>query len=78
MCLVHFFLLFWIGEDWISCYKINESENDFMKKNKKLYDYEFLFWYCKTQRTNENILIFQPYVGLTSSSSTTMWSPWRI
>jgi hypothetical protein len=39
-----FSLLVLIGEDWISCYKINESENDFMKKNKKLYDYEFLFW----------------------------------
>ncbi len=46
-----------------------------MEKKKKLYDYEFFLRYCKTQRTNENILIFQPYVSLTSSSGTTMWSP---
>jgi hypothetical protein len=31
---------------------------------KILYDCGILFWYCRIQRTNENILIFQPYVSL--------------
>jgi len=73
-----FSLLFLIVEDWISCYKINETENDFMKKKKSYMTMKFFWDIVRLKRTNENILIFQPYVGLTSSSGTTMWSPWRI
>ncbi len=38
------FLTFSKGEDWISCSKIIENENDFLKI---LYDHGFLF--CKIQ-----------------------------
>jgi hypothetical protein len=31
---------------------------------KILYDCGILFWYCRIQKTNENISIFQPYVNL--------------
>jgi hypothetical protein len=50
-----------VGENWISCYKINGSENDFMKK---LYDHGTLFWCCKIQGTNETRLIFWAYVSV--------------
>jgi len=54
---LNFFLMFSIVEDWISCFKLNGSGNDFMEK---LYIHVILFWYHKIQGTNENILIFQP------------------
>ncbi len=37
------------------------SGNDFMEN---LYDYGTLFWYCRIQGTNENILILWPYASL--------------
>jgi hypothetical protein len=46
-----------------------ESENGFIEN---IYDHEILIKYCKIQRTNENILTFQPYVNLISLI---MWSP---
>jgi hypothetical protein len=49
--------MFSVGEDWISCYKINESENDFMQN---LNHCGILFWCCKIQWTNENIWTFWP------------------
>jgi hypothetical protein len=52
--------MFQIGEDWISQYRINWSENDYMENQD---NHEILFWYCKIQKINENILTFQPYVN---------------
>jgi hypothetical protein len=48
------FLMFSIGEDWISYYEISEN----------LYDHGMLFWYCKIQGTYENRLIFWTSVRL--------------
>jgi len=44
-----------ICENWIASYRIDESGNDFLKN---LYDYGILFWYCKIEGANENILIY--------------------
>jgi hypothetical protein len=41
-----FLKMFSIGEDQISCFRINWRGNDFMKN---LYDHKILFWYCKIQ-----------------------------
>jgi len=60
--------MFSIGENWISFLKINESENNFMEK---LYHHGILIWYYKIQGSNENILIFWPYVYF---FSLVMWS----
>jgi hypothetical protein len=62
------FLLFSIDEKRISCFRINESQNHFMKY---LSEHKILFWNCKIQGTNENTLIFYPYV---SWLSLLMWS----
>jgi hypothetical protein len=50
-----------VGENWISCYKINGSENDFMKQ---LYVRGTLFWCCMIQGTNQTRLIFWAYVSV--------------
>lgn len=55
-----------ICENWIASNRIDESGNDFLKN---LYGHGILFWYCKIQGANENILIFQPYVCLIVISS---------
>jgi hypothetical protein len=44
--------MFSIGENWI--------ENDFMKKT---YGHRFFFDIVTIKRTNENIIIFQPYIN---------------
>jgi hypothetical protein len=51
--------MFQIGEGWIPQYKINWSENDYMENQD---NHEILFWYCKIQKVNENILTLQMYV----------------
>jgi hypothetical protein len=44
--------MFSISEDEISCFKINEIENDFIKN---LWHHDFiLFLYCNIQETNQN------------------------
>jgi hypothetical protein len=48
----NFFKLISIAEIEISCSKINENEDDFMKI---LYAMKILFCYCRIQRTNEKI-----------------------
>jgi hypothetical protein len=49
-----YFLMLQIGEDWISHYRINWSESDFMENQD---NHEILFWYCKIHKINENINI---------------------
>jgi hypothetical protein len=55
-----------VGENWISCYKINGSEDDFMKK---LYDHGTLIWCHMIQGTNETRLIFWAYVSVIVSNN---------
>lgn len=62
------FLLFSIDKKWISCFRINESQNHFMKN---LYEHKNLFWNCKISRNKWKYLIFKPYV---SWLSLLMWS----
>jgi hypothetical protein len=52
--------MFSIGEDWISCFRINWRGNDFMKF---FYDHTLFFDIVRSKEKNENILVFQPYVN---------------
>jgi hypothetical protein len=60
------YLIFSKHEDWFSCFRINGSENDFIKH---LYDWRILFWCCNSQEILIylngvlNILILWPYVN---------------
>lgn len=43
-----------------------------MVSQKNIYDHEILIKYCKIQGTNENVLIFRPYVNLIALI---VWNP---
>ncbi len=51
----------------------NESENDFVEN---LYDHGIFFWYWRIKETNENIIIFQPYVSLIVSGFKQDFTQW--
>jgi hypothetical protein len=55
--LMHFSKkMFWIVEDWISNYKIDGSENDFIEK--KINVVKLYFDIVRFKEINQNILIF--------------------